>query len=133
MKCNFNNISWQRCCVFWPAFGCCTPPKAGRKTFFISFQPYLFILMFSSDFSHAIKKKRRFACQPALESSLKHCFSTVFSWFQAKITENFLRWTNKDENGKIVFLPAFLCKQHPKAGQNTQHKGKHLNKAKEVS
>ena len=32
------------CCVFRPAFGCCTHPKAGPTTFFSRFQPCLFIL-----------------------------------------------------------------------------------------
>ena len=31
------------CCLFWPAFGCCVHPKAGRTTFF---QPFLTFLLF---------------------------------------------------------------------------------------
>ena len=31
------------CCVFWPAFGCCVHPKAGRNTFFSYFQPFLYL------------------------------------------------------------------------------------------
>ena len=34
---------WAKCCVFQPAFGCCGHPKAGQTTFFIRFQPFLFI------------------------------------------------------------------------------------------
>ena len=41
-------IRWLRssdCCVFWPAFGCCTHPKTGQTTFFSRFQPFLIILI----------------------------------------------------------------------------------------
>ena len=41
-------IRWLRssdCCVFWPAFRCCTHPKTGQTTFFSRFQPFLIILI----------------------------------------------------------------------------------------
>ena len=31
-----------KCCVFWPAFGFCAHPKAGRNIFSAVFQPFLF-------------------------------------------------------------------------------------------
>ena len=34
------SLLFVHCCVFQPAFGCCTYPRAGRNTFFSRVQPF---------------------------------------------------------------------------------------------
>ena len=41
--CKLKSIWWEGCCVFWPAYGCCTHPKAGRNLFFSSFSTFFVI------------------------------------------------------------------------------------------
>ena len=62
-----------------------------------------------------------FACRPALKISLKHCFSEIFSWFQMKNYWKTLMNKKGWKRSKKVFWPAFMCTQHLKTGQNTQH------------
>ena len=90
------------CCVFWPAFGCCTYLKAGWNNFFSRFQPFLLIVNLFQWFQ---VWNQRF-----------------FFDFRQKFIEKRLKWRKKVEYGwRKVFWPAFGCAQHPKAGRNTQH------------
>ena len=84
------------CCVFRPAFGCCSHPKADWNTFF---QPFL------SFFVHF---------QPFSVISLLNVFLVNFCvyWYFCGLT-----WKRL----KKVVQPAFGCAQHPNAGRNTQH------------
>ena len=58
--------------------------------------------------SHKIKDKKRAKQRVANKTLVK------------KITENDIKLKKKDENNKKVFLLAFGCTQHQKAGLNTQ-------------
>ena len=66
-----------------------------------------------------------FACWPDLKSRQKWKNTVFFVHFQTFFlipVVKGLKLTRNIENGsKKVFLPAFGCAQHPKAGQNTQH------------
>ena len=39
-SCKYWVFSYVECCVFWPGFGCCAHPKAGRNTFFQPFSTF---------------------------------------------------------------------------------------------
>ena len=105
------------CCVFWPAFGCCTHPKAGWTTFFSRFQPFLIILNLFQLF-HVWDQQK--TCE---NEQKKWYLSTAQSWSTCKSWSTPWGVTSKNvENGwKKVVQPAFGCAQHPKAGQSTQH------------
>ena len=51
-------------CVFWPAFGCCAHPKAGRYTFLSHFQPFLFTSNIFGEPNHDSVHQRELLCDP---------------------------------------------------------------------
>ena len=74
------------CCVFRPAFGCCSHLKAGGNTFFSSFQPFLFISNFLSGFKPKIKKKRL---------KMNVFLSTFQSWWTCKSWKRLKKFFNQ--------------------------------------
>ena len=71
-------ITFQGCCVFWPAFWCCVHPKVGQNTFFSHFQLFFFFLNLFQWISVWNKKKTfrifprswpAFGSQPAFKSN----------------------------------------------------------------
>ena len=110
------------CCVFWPAFGYCTQPEAGRNTLFYHFQTFLLLSTF-------------FKCSSVILWLKAHSrvvsWNWKINWMHAVSNPglfllNIFKWLKRRKKiwkqQKKVFPPAFRCAQHPEAGPNTQHK-----------